>query len=338
MPRCTLLAAVLLTPLAALAQPACESTLTVGSWNIQYFGQAAKAGKSTQAPADIADYISLAQVDVLALAEISAVVTGNEFRNARMDDVVKALDTKGGSWRYALFPKRPGSREPDDQWTGVLWNNARAKLVDARPAPVTIDLAKEKDLIAGFSTKEKVAVWSRTPHAVKFSAGPGKTDFVVIPLHMKSNTGDSNPAPAPGKGTSAVRAYEAQLLMEALPQMRAQFKDEDFIILGDTNMRAGDEPAGQAFKAAGFRDCNAADLGTHLAGGKFPGSPFDRIYVSTHQPETTAACTGPINGPNAFKVLWPSNWRPGITNTAFRQSMSDHVLVSTKVCVMNDDD
>ena len=99
--------------------------------------------------------------------------------------------------------------------------------------------------------------------------------------------------------------------------------------------------SGQVLSRAGFKVCNARDIGTHLSFRKGEGrAPFDRIFLSARQPESRGSC--PLSGrgddPRDFKVIKPQAWQPGITQSEFQQRLSDHLLVRTTLCVMADDD
>lgn len=324
---------------AVQAQQACERTVTVGSWNIQWLGNAKAGKRKPQKAEDIASYLSAAGVDVLALAEISVTSMdgGGRARSRQLDQAFATANSSGAKWQYELFPKREGARAPQDQWTGIAWNaGVVAKIGGPWKLAPAIDAAKEEAIRKRFDKPEtETIIFSRWPYATKFSAGEGKTDFIVLPVHLKSNIG--------GAATADARAYEAALLLESLLKLRPDQQDRDLIVLGDTNMLRADEPAAASFKAAGLRDCNAGDLGTHLSGK--PGQkdvPFDRIFVMSGQPETTDTCRIPGSGsgkkPMDFKVVKPTEWKPGTTNTQFLDMLSDHLLVRTAICVMADDD
>ncbi len=318
----------------------CHHLLTVGAWNLQWLGNAQAGRRKPQSPDDIASMIALSGVDILALSEVSATEgtvasTGTSARNATLDAAFAQLNAAGAHWAYALFPKREGARAPQDQWTGLAWNAAAVTPVGGpQRLRATIDTAREDALRHQMDRDEpNTLIWSRWPQAMKFSAGPGLTDVVVVPIHFKSNIG--------GEATAQVRAVEAELLVQALRQLPASLHDPDTLILGDSNMLDADEPAGQVLARAGFKDCNARDVGTHLsfrAGEK--RAPFDRIFVAARQPESADTC--PLSGvgrePRDFKVIKPHEWQPDLKPSQFQARLSDHLLVRTALCVMKDDD
>lgn len=306
----------------AQAQQQCERVLSIGAWNIKYLGS---KPEKPQKSVDIATYIAASKVEVLALSEISHTHTkGGSPRNQPLDDAFAILNKAGANWRYEIFPKRAGSRPPmTDQWTGVAWNGQSVTAVGA-PAPlkINIDLTRETNIRTEMGAKEKVIIFSRLPHVMKFSAGPGKTDFAVVPVHLKSNT-DSK--------AQLARAYEIELLIPALADYAGTAKERDIIVLGDTNMETTNEDAGKRFADAGYRDCNRADQKTWDF-----SRPYDRIWVSTSQPETRNTCSGNGTGALDFSLVMPI--AINLTQAKFEERLSDHLMVKAGICVQKDDD
>lgn len=316
----------------------CLRQIGIGSWNIQWLGNPKEGNRGAQSAADLASYIKSGSVDILALAEISKTSLGSDgsARNSTLDSAFALLDQEEGSkWRYVLFPKREGARAPDDQWIGVAWNTSQVQMQGAPiKVPAEIDPEREKSIQAEFPKpgSEKI-IFARWPHAVKFSAGQGLTDWFVVPAHWKSNTD--------GPATEKARAYETELLIKGIAQLRQANSENDIIVLGDSNMLRADEQAGLNMKAAGFLDCNARDLATHLPyKSTEKGAPFDRIFVLPARTSTAQTCGGSNNGQRLtdFKLVRPTQWKPGISNADFRRLLSDHVMVRTSVCVTEDDD
>jgi endonuclease/exonuclease/phosphatase family metal-dependent hydrolase len=151
---------------------------------------------------------------------------------------------------------------------------------------------------------------------MRFRAGDGLTDLVLIPLHMKADF----------QGTFADhRAREAGALASALDATKRTLKDHDLVLLGDTNITEHREAARKTFVDAGFEDLNAEELQTHWRGGT-----TDRVFVPVHQPEFTDA---------SFEVmsddfLKSRGWRP----SDFKRALSDHFMVVATIRVQSDDD
>lgn len=336
MKRILLACAAALVASSALGQ-ACQRVVQIGAWNIQWLGNPASGKRPAQDAHDVASYIDASGVEILALAEISNTRKDGKKppRNETLDQAFNVLNSTGAAWRYRLFEKRQGARDPEDQWLGIAWDSKKVKLVgEPWKLPVEVDLAREDVIRKSFPDPgDDTVIFSRWPHAIKFSAGEGLTDWVVVPVHMKSNTD--------GEHTIEARKYEAELLVSGLEALRPQHGDLDVIVLGDTNMLASSEPAGAILSQAGLRDCNKTDLGTHLPYKKGDkGAPFDRVFLNSNRPSTAKSCpvTGTGSGSMDFKVFRPGEWEAGTSNRDFKKLLSDHQLIRVGLCVGKDDD
>lgn len=316
----SLSAVVLTTTLAQPpAQPAAPTTLRVGAWNIEWLGYPDRRKGPDQSIEQLARYLLENKVDVLAVEEVSFNEgTEAEPRNKSLTAALAWIKAKTGQeWKHRLFPKLPGDDPAfqNHQWTGVIWNTARVQMVGE---PFKIPVRR--------STANK-EIWARWPHAVKFSTGQGKTDVVLIPIHMKSNRG--------GVGiTSAQRVEEATTLLRALGEVANKFSDDDILVLGDFNLRSAQEMAHQRLSAAGLVDLNTDDAKTWIADASFPAAPFDRIFVPDNQPEFKNATFQVAKG-----VDFLTNTRyPGTGEEKFRHYLSDHWMVVTDVAIQDDDD
>lgn len=329
------IACVALAATAARAAPSCMGHVMVGSWNIEWLGRKDQRGSGVeQAPGDLAKYIKGSGVDVLAMQEISATHrdASGAARNRILDAAFAALSSTGARWKYVLHEKRPGSSNEQDQWTGAAWNETRVTQTGGPwRLPIQIDAAKEASLRAalGAASESDVVVMARWPQAMKFSAGSGKTDFVLVPLHLKSNRG--------GNITADIRAYEMQLVLKALADAAPTIADKDIVLLGDFNTIKGTEAAVTTATSAGFRDCNATNARTYLKGDS---APFDRILVRTDRPETAKAClpAGASGANQHFSVVKTQAWKPNAPEAQFIKDLSDHAMVKTGLCVRADDD
>lgn len=272
-----------------------DELLKIASWNIQNLGERDWG----QHPAALAEQLALAGADVLALQEIHDTDGDPATRTSReLDALFERLNADPGQdWTYVLFPKaNPRHRH---QHTGLAWNRERVTRV-GEPFAVPIDAGAEG------------AVWRRPPYAVKLSAGKGKSDLVLIPVHMKSNYDGA-------EGAREKRAREAALLAPALAAVKEHFSDGDLVVLGDTNCLDSQEPALLTLRQAGLSDLNQSDTATYRDGA----APFDRILVPAGQAEFRFS---------RQYVLYPSD--PG----AHFGRLSDHFLVMTAVRVLADDD
>ena len=283
-------------------------TIRLGTWNIEWLGNAAKRRKPAQKPEDLAKYIAASKVDLLGLNEITQDAPGGAPASNTLTETLKLIQKDTGKeWKHVLFPsEEPGSR---DQLCGVAWNTEAVTLV-GKPYRIPIRRGPTAD----------EQFWRRHPHAVKFSFGEKKTDVVLIPVHMKSNSRGGVTK------MSKVRSQEANALVRALAAVQNHFNDDDIIILGDLNCLLREEPALQRFKAAGFRDLNFADELTWIKERIYDPAPFDRILVPEDQPEFRDA---------RFTVFREHAFA---SEKEYREKMSDHYLVYTDIKVMDDDD
>ncbi|MCI0459136.1 MAG: hypothetical protein L0Z62_19440 [Gemmataceae bacterium] len=293
------------------------TVLRVGTWNLDHLGDPkARRGPGEgveQKPADVAKYIRFARVDVLAVQEVTADSDAPEgfpkrFRtNSILTRTFAELNkTPGNGWRHVLFPKMRAA--DTSQWTGVAWKSARLK-----PAGNVFQVP-----VAHGKSSKGVPLWDRNVHALMLSAGAGKTEFLVLPIHLKANT----------TGNFAQHLHEEiRELVAKLPQVGKAFPGEkDLVILGDTNILAAREPAVADLERANFRDLNKADLDTHTAKGI---QPFDRVFVPKDQPEFTRS---------SLDVLEEFQKKERLSFAEYRARFSDHYIVVTEVRVMADDD
>ncbi len=303
---------------APAAPTADAQELRIGSWNIEWLGKPddrSGAGKDVaQDPADLADLIVTSRVAVLGVCEIVSNISGRPIRSREIEATIEAIKKKtGDGWQYVLFP----GRNDGDQLTGVLWN---ARVVTAETSSDK-SFETTKDLpwavpVGKSRSSQGSGLWNRPPHAMKFSAGKGKTDFVVVVLHMKADyNGDF----------AQHRKEEADALVSALPATRKQFHDEDILLIGDTNCSGDHEPAIISMEKAGFFDLNGAHRATHWRGGS-----MDRQLVPSAQPEFAA---------HGFEVMSDAYMnKRGIDAREYKRRFSDHFMVVGTIKVMPDDD
>ena len=294
-----------------LALALLAATLRIGAWNVEHLGNPTSRGnhcvpaphECAQSPQDLAEYIIASGADVLGLEEISEDLPGR--KNATFERALLIVRQRTGrTWNHVLFPK-----DDEHQHIGVAWNTAKVQVVgEPFRLPVRTRLSGQ-------------SLWDRRPHAVKFSAGQGRTDFVVIVLHMKANRRENN---APNVRR---RELEARELVRVLPSVRERLNDDDVILIGDTNILDAGEGAPRVFAAAGLADLNAEDEATFLSDD---GAPFDRAFVPRTQPEFAGADQIVFDR----EFLQPRN----LSRRNFRRRFSDHFMVVTDVQVRADDD
>lgn len=305
MKKFNLPALALLMSLNFIALTAPAQNVSVGAWNIQWLGSAGQrpgaAKNIEQRPADLAFYIRESRVDVLSMEEISDTDGQAATRTNRiLDRTFRLLNrTNGNRWKYVLFSKKQSNAST--QLVGLAWNE---KVVRPVGDPFRIPM----DVPAGDAS------WDRWATGMKFTTiANNRTDFVVVPLHMKSNVGGASV-------TLPQREREAQFLIDALESVRNNFSDQDIVLIGDTNILRRTEPAVSVYTNAGFADLNDLDRATDIR-----GAPFDRAFVFRSQPEFASS---------QESVFVP----PGIARNDFFVRFSDHYMVRFLIRVMADDD
>lgn len=298
--------------------PPAASTLRIGSWNIEWLGEpenrSGVAANVAQSPDDIAGYILESRVAILGVCEVVTRLPGRPIRSRELEEVVAAMKrVSGAQWEYVLFP----GRSDGDQLTGVLWDTSRVTAInpDGKPWKQAVDQPEALAIPRGRSSQGS-SLWNRPPHAMKFSLGAGKTDLVVVVIHMKADY----------QGDFAVhRREEAVALVKALPSLRESQRDADIVILGDSNCVSTSEPALKVFADSGFTDLNASGQQTHWRGGS-----MDRILVPTGR-SAFAASKLVVHSTDYLRA---HSLRP----EDFKRRLSDHYLVYTTVAVGADDD
>ena len=307
-----LLAIVFLFP--AIELQAADS-IRVGSWNIKTLGspdsrdypqRRPSHGKGVERdPADLAETINGLDVDVLALQEIDDNDGDFSTRTNSILDATFEMLNEGGEadWHYELFAGP--SRNDKTQLTGMAWDANRVDLVTRRLRIPVADI-----------TSKVYAEWDRSPHAMLSSRGEGRSDFVVIPVHMKAGGGG---------GAREQREREAESLIRELDEVREHFEDDDIIIIGDFNMGSRDEDSGGDFRGSGkMFDLNFNDTDTHVS-----NRPLDRCYVPKSQRED-----GKEFAEATLEIHTPSD----SSLSTFRRDQSDHWPVVLVFEEQEDDD
>lgn len=296
---------------------ATRSNLVIASWNIEWLGKpndrSGPARGRAQSPTDLAECLASTGASIIAVQEIIATASSTPPRSKELDALLPELNRQlKGEWEYVLFP----GRNADDQSTGVMWNTSVVQAKDASDGAWDDSDSPYRVPVKSGRSAQGSGLWNRPPHAMKFSAGEGRSDVVVIVLHMKADyQGDF----------ASHRAEEATALSATLAGLRTTFKDEDIIVLGDTNCVQTVEPALDTFEKAGLRDLNAKNEQTHWRGGA-----MDRIMVTAGQPEFASSTFSVASD----RFLERKRWKP----EDFKRTLSDHYPVFATITIDADDD
>lgn len=295
-------------PGSAAPQPPAAELLHLGAWNIEWLGQPSKRDEALpQNPEDLAKYLMHSGCQIVGVMEVSwNVDTAEGPGNLSLLEALRIIKERTDQeWKHVLFPKE-GSADRD-QLCGVVWNASRVQRKDG-PWPIPVHRPRTEP-----------ECWRRHPYATQFSAGPDRTDFTMIVVHMKSNRGGP-------EITGRTRDAEALSLVRALGAVQNRFKDEDIVIAGDANCLKASERAVQRFVHGGFRHLNEADMTTWIKSRDFPAAPFDRIFVPEQRPAFADSQQHVLNTHHLGD------------EAAFRRLLSDHYLIYTEMRVLPDDD
>jgi hypothetical protein len=299
-------------PLVPPAQT--DRRIRIGAWNMLYLGPSEKTPHEKRDPRQLAAYVRLAGVSVLALEEIGVQSAEGRPRNATLDAMFAELNRSGADWTYLLH----GTEKDKNQFVGLAWDRrVMTQVADPMPLDLTADGPGAIPLLSFVHTPMDTKLWIHPPFAVKLSAGPGLTDIVFVPVHLTARVETWL-----FEDATAHREDESRSLARTLPEVVRHFRDKDVVVLGDFNVELGTEKVAEAINACGWRDLNCAKLATYEW-----GMPLDRIFVPRDQPEFGL-------DPNFARVIPPdtSAW------DVFEHRYSDHVMVVADVLVTRDDD
>jgi len=279
-----------------------SNKITIASWNIEQLGRDT-SNKESRTPELISDYIKLSGSAIIALQEIY--VTHEQEgtrRNSVLDQVFSILNVDDSNdWEYEILPNKNAS--DTSQLIAIAWNKNKVQLIEKNQLDVPSKSASGN------------SIWDRKPHSIRFVAGQDKTDFILVPLHMKSNFGGIAP-------NAIRRKEEAEALFDELLAEAGNQNESDLIVLGNTNILKNTEPAIAIFEEIGdLRDLNKSDMGTYWS-ATYGEAPFDRIFVSK-QPEFALS---------AQYALVASDL------AGHDLKLSDHFMVLTTISIKNDDD
>ena len=292
----------LFTAAVLLYASTCEAQeVRIGFWNIEHLGKPSQrfgnAKDVAQQAEDLAVKIREMNVAILGLAEIYDTDENDGTRTeGTLDRVMQILsEERGQTWHYRLFRNR--NLNDKSQVTGVAWNEEAVQRI-GEPFRIPIE-----------DTSNQFNEWDRHPYGVKFQLAEGKTDVVVVPMHMKAGTSTNN---------KNQRKNEAEFFLDALPELQSHFSDEDIILIGDTNVTPNED---------------TLDVLTTQFNDLFPGGTtvtfgtrvFDRVFVPKNQPEFSNSTQQTLTVPSADR-------------DEHRINLSDHFPIVVTVELKVDDD
>ena len=203
----------------ALAGPvAGQSTLRIGTWNLEHLGFRKPAREDSDF-ARIGAVIRELGVDVLAVQEIGGPAP-----------LAKLCREIGPSYSYVLGTTGGFYNDPGRISVGFVWNDDRVEMVQAA------------DLLELPRRVDKLPIFHRIPVSAVFRSRDGGLDFRAIAVHFKAGRGASNEQKRTAE-VNTLGGYITELLQGAT-------EDRDIVVLGDFN-HTYDAPAHEAFMRHG---------------------------------------------------------------------------------------
>ena len=272
----------------------------VGTWNMDYWEPHKLYGTKAKLPENMAKYIADANVDILALLEVSSSGTNElgQLKSNSLDKVFSSLNKiTSENWKYCVFTNMTDF----NLHVGIAWNEQKIEMIADYLVPVKHKLKQPR-----------MRLWLRPPHAIKFSVKNNPTEFIVIPIHHKSNReGDC----------SQKRYFESCELARAIPKIKEVLKNDNIIITGRI-FENHSEIGATKYINAGLVDINPNDKIT-----AYNSMSLGRIYVSKDKPEFAK---------RNFDILG-EKWlnKNDLNYHEFKKLYSDYYLFSTDIIITN---
>jgi len=305
--------------LATAASAGAAQCLTVGTWNLEYFGvgksrgfpeAAGEIGPRTNAQLDgiaqaIRDTIG---ASVLILNEING--RDGKASSAELEDLVQRL---GPSWKYAIDKSGRAQRN------AMIWDG---NAVDAL-ATQEIYIAPKKVNGQDIFERDPLAIYFRAKGASK------RADFLVVALHLKSGQGETENHDAAmdrlRRELKALRGHN-----DVLPAA-----EDDILIGGDLNASPYDGP-----KEGFFDSYNRGNWKLLAEGDDYPATrlakrQIDYLIVTRKTSRQHGLWDEEVAASPAHV------WRELAGNNnldRYRKSYSDHFPVTTCVDATTDND
>lgn len=296
-----------------------DKKLHISSFNIQFLGN--YKARDNAALADLVkDY------DIVVIQELVAPPYAMNFPDGtpvKPDPEAAvffdAMTAKGFSYWLSEEDTGSGDKLHQNSSATEWW------VVFYKPAAVTPAM----DLPKGFLATDHANNdhFERVPYAFPFRTGDGKTDFVLISVHLQPGTGPANRA----------RREEELATIASWIDANDQ-KEKDFIILGDNNIYNTTELANAT--PAGFLSLNEACVATNT--NLNSPQPYDHVfYNTTHTSEIdTSFGFEVVDLLEKMETYWTGPNYPGnpYDHNTFRTTYSDHHPVTFKLNATVDDD
>ena len=214
-----------------------QEKLLLATWNIREFSKQSRISEAYYYMAEI-----ISSFDLVTLQEVGADLTSLNF----------LMELLGPNWTYIVTDSSAGKSGGGERLAFVYDKNK----VHFRNIASEIVLPDE-DLI------DNKFQWARTPFCIAFEAGYFK--FMICAVHIYFGTASN--------ASKARRTKEIGSLAQFLKK-RAEKENYNYIILGDFNITAPDDPLVDSLKQGGFRVPTALQ---QFASGVKRSSFYDQI-------------------------------------------------------------
>ncbi|MCV3753965.1 MnuA family membrane nuclease [Ureaplasma zalophigenitalium] len=284
--------------------------LKIGHWNILH-----QDGTKEPKNIAIAQMIRQMDYDVVALTEIMPIKVGENENTLPVTAIIKYLNTfdPNTQYDYVLSGNLEGSQNAalataqhtSTERVAVIY---KTKKVQPKAfANKKIGHIYSNPIHSGFFTPNNSIDFSRPPYSVKFSTlGDVVNDFTLVVAHfdspgakkaknevvvtkelLKSKGYDVNKFIPDRWGTGSREADNAYDMVEVIKEIQTidNNLDDDFIFMGDTNIKFNQEWwAFKEFIASGFNNLFADDelhKSTLSNKNMTYANPYDKIFVKT---------------------------------------------------------
>jgi predicted extracellular nuclease len=275
--------------------------------------------------------ITALNADVIGLMELENDDPNTE--NAAIEDLVAGLNAATAPGTYAFIN------------TGIVGTDQIRVGIVYKPAAVTPVGAYQK--IDSTVDPRFIDTKNRPSIAQTFDVTSTGARFTVVVNHLKSKGSDcldvGDPDTGDGQGNcNLTRTKAAQALVDWIATDPTDSGDADFVLLGDMNAYAKEDPI-SAFKTGGFTDMIAADIGPDAYSYVFEGQSgyLDHGLASgSLAPQVTGVTEWHINADEPVVLDYNTEFKTAnqintfYSTAAYRSSDHDPVLIGLDLTVL----
>ncbi len=303
------------------------TTLVVGCWNLEHFNDGRTRGfpeyrwggptypsRTDEDFRFIADVIEThLNASLLILSEIDGQNSG------RSDELDRLVSLLGDNWAYEL------GRSGDPQRLAVIYDTDRLF------RGVCTDFVVPERRVQGAD------IFARDPLACMFTCldenGQEQNDFIVVGLHLASGQRNNR------NHNEAMSVLENRL-EQALANGTFPQGENDILIMGDLNANRYDSSEENFWEGYDVDNLNFLTL-SPADGEEYPGTRLSGVPLYPRSKIDYILASGAANGMTSSIVQLIANVHTELLVIGFddfRRQASDHIPVTIRVRVMDDDD